>query len=276
MTDHATDATREELVRAYVDGDLDEPGRAEIEADPGLQADVAAQREVRSALAGSEPPSHATRERAIAAALAVFDAPAAAPVAPPSASLASRRRARWWAPAAAAAIAVVIAGGTIAVLTNDPDDEGSADQETLSDDAGDDAVAPAAPAATSQDESATMTLAATAAAEQEESAAAAAATADAAVPTLASPAELAAFAAGLRSAPMAVSTASAGDEAASATTGQPTTTRLSSCAPDAVALADLVVAGEVRRVVVRVDEARAEAVALDAATCDELQRVPLP
>src|SRR5262245_44570281 len=96
-----------ELVTAYLDGEATADERARVEADADLLAEVDRQRVVRAALHDVEPPSDATRESAIAAALAVFDdeiAPLAAAPPPPAPDVtaptnivpfAQRRRIRW-------------------------------------------------------------------------------------------------------------------------------------------------------------------------------------
>ena len=97
-----------ELASAYLDGDVTEVERAQVEASPDLSALVATMRDVRSQLSDVPPASAAARESALAAMLAEFDAPSAgaedpdaplavAAAAPPAAasnvvSLASRRR----------------------------------------------------------------------------------------------------------------------------------------------------------------------------------------
>ncbi len=211
MTDHAHDADRQERVRAYLDGELDEPGRTAVEADRALVAEAAAQRAVRAALADNDPPPEDVRERALAAALAAFDAAPAST--PPPVSLTARRRSRWLMPAAAAAIVVVIAGGAVAVVNDDDgggDEDSSAELQSV-----DDAGRADAPAATDAAGAATMAIAAEAP-EATEAASADAATGEsetesdsaaggalpaaAPVPALADADELAAFAAGLRSA----------------------------------------------------------------------------
>jgi hypothetical protein len=89
------------LVQAYVDGEADEQGRAAVDGDPELAAEAAAHQELRIELGRHAPSDPAVRERAIAAALAAFDAlghdslatgtlPATV-VAPPPAYLSARR-----------------------------------------------------------------------------------------------------------------------------------------------------------------------------------------
>ena len=51
---------------------------------------------------------------------------------------------------------------------------------------------------------------------------------------------------------------------------------MTTCVDGALGLADLTVEGQVRRVVVLVDTARSQAVALDATMCVEVARVDLP
>jgi hypothetical protein len=65
----------DELASAYVDGELDASGRARVESDPTLLAEVAALREIRAAVADLPTPEldHARRDAAIKAALATAD-----------------------------------------------------------------------------------------------------------------------------------------------------------------------------------------------------------
>lgn len=63
----------DELLAAYIDGTASDAERARVEADPALVAEVERLRQLIAALHEPEPPRHAARESAIAAALAVFD-----------------------------------------------------------------------------------------------------------------------------------------------------------------------------------------------------------
>ncbi len=114
-----------ELASAYLDGDVTEVERAQVEASPDLSALVATMRDVRSQLSDVPPASAAAREAALAAMLAEFDAPSAIagePATPPAAaaaatapaagsnvvSLASRRR--WPARVMSAAAGLLVVG----------------------------------------------------------------------------------------------------------------------------------------------------------------------
>ena len=111
-------------VRAYLDGELDEPGgprsRPTARSSPRRRRSrpcaprwpTATRRPTTSASVPSPPPSPRSTPT-----------PAATP---PAVSLAARRRSRWLMPAAAAAIVVVIAGGAVAV-GGDDDDGGDED-----------------------------------------------------------------------------------------------------------------------------------------------------
>jgi len=159
-----------ELVTAYVDGEANLEERALVEADAELVAEVERQRAIRAELHDVEPSSAASRESAIAAALAVFDdeiastaraATSAVPSAPDVTAPTNivpfdqRRRMRWMQGlgAAAAVAAVVVAGGVIA--TRGGDDGSTAvemrestlvELESESAEQGDAAVQPPAPA----------------------------------------------------------------------------------------------------------------------------------
>lgn len=115
-----------ELASTYLDGAATAAEAARVESDPALRAAVAELRAARQALAAVAPADDETRERAIAAALDVFDAAsssaasAAAP-SPAAGVVALKPRRRWtWGHglgAAAAAAVVVVAG--IAVFRQD-------------------------------------------------------------------------------------------------------------------------------------------------------------
>jgi len=108
-----------ELASAYLDGAVSDEERARVDASSELQELVDELRAVRDVVAEVEPPAAAARERAIAAALAVFDG-ASAPelTAPPRPDELSARRAKRWRwthglGVAAAALVVVAAGITL-------------------------------------------------------------------------------------------------------------------------------------------------------------------
>ena len=96
------------LANAYVDDDLDPPGRARAQADPDVMAEVSRLHAVVAALRDVDPPAPDRRERAIAAALG--DAVQVAPPTP------LHRRRSWWAGAGVAAALVVVVAGGIVVL----------------------------------------------------------------------------------------------------------------------------------------------------------------
>jgi hypothetical protein len=132
---------RNELVNAYLDGEVSADERVRVEADPALMAEVEQLRRLRTALADVAPPPEATRERAIAAALAHFDEQADAPTAPSASSkvvpLAGRRATRWMkAVSAAAAAAVLVVGGFLIASRPGDDDADDAAQVRATDAAG--------------------------------------------------------------------------------------------------------------------------------------------
>ena len=129
------------LASAYVDDDLDPAERARAEADTEVMDEVTRLRAVRDALRDLDPPSAAGRDRAIAAALAAFDA-TPAPVAPPVPL--QPRRAWWGGVAAAAAALVVVVAGAVALRDADDGDSGA------------DSAAELAPAAAATEAAATI------------------------------------------------------------------------------------------------------------------------
>jgi hypothetical protein len=130
-----------ELVTAYLDGEATPEERAAVESDPQLAAEVERMRAVRSALQETGDPAAHARERAIAAALAVFDEEhGIAAVAPPAERdaplteimpLARRRQLRWQQRlgAAAAAALVVVGGAIVASRVSTDGDGGTADEQ---------------------------------------------------------------------------------------------------------------------------------------------------
>ncbi|MFV0309284.1 MAG: hypothetical protein ACK5OX_16245 [Desertimonas sp.] len=120
-----------------LDGELPERDRAAIGDRRAHQELVGAMGRVRDELADVDPPTVDARERAIAAALGVYDdqrQPDGVPPPPPPALAERRARragraSRWLAPVAAAAVTVVAIGGAITMFGgNDGDDTaGSAD-----------------------------------------------------------------------------------------------------------------------------------------------------
>ena len=110
-----------ELASAYLDGELDGPQRAAANSDPDVVAAIDSFTRVRTQLGEGVPVDPATRDSAITAALAVFDAmhatsspeevPAAAAAAP-VVSLQSRRHRAYRIVSGAAAAAIV---GVVAI-----------------------------------------------------------------------------------------------------------------------------------------------------------------
>lgn len=123
-----------ELANAYLDGEATADERALVESDAELLAELQRLRTVRAALGHVDPPVPATRESAIAAALAVFDerasvaAPAAAAAAAPTnvVPIERRRRLRRMQGLSAAAAVIVIVGGGYAITQRD-DGDGAGD-----------------------------------------------------------------------------------------------------------------------------------------------------
>jgi hypothetical protein len=126
--DHLSD---DELVSAYVDGELDAAGQARVEGDADLLAAADRLRGVRALVAGPTPaPDPQHRREAIAAAMAAFDT-ALVPVA---ARRVRRRRAstRWFAsprlvPVLGGAVAaglLVVVGVTLGLRGTPPADDG--------------------------------------------------------------------------------------------------------------------------------------------------------
>ncbi len=306
MTDRADHTERDLLVQSYLDGDVDAAGRASIEADAELMDEVRAHERVRSELRRTEPVDPARRERAIAAALAEFDRMrVAAPSSPPPPVSLTARRRRWLVGAAAAL--VLVAGGAVvaSVVSQDSDSEQTAE---LSD------AAQSAESATTLAAAADESLSVFAVEDSESTGAAASEALDAAaaapsaddsggsaippeLPRVASAEELATLADATIAArtvagdaPTAAETTAAApaDAAASDTTAAAADTTVlaeadrssapefADCADDVIAYAELVEGESVRPVAVRIDEEANEAVALDAVTCDEVLRAPLP
>jgi hypothetical protein len=110
-----TDHRRAELVNAFLDGDLAPDERARVAADPELAAAVAEATRLRQLLAAVPPASAESRERAVAAALAAFDADATDGPGRDDGTVVAIRRRRRPALLAAAAAVVVIAGAGIAI-----------------------------------------------------------------------------------------------------------------------------------------------------------------
>jgi hypothetical protein len=130
MPDHDEfDAT--ELASAYLDGEVSDVERAQVEGDGALLAEVERLRQVRAALGDvpSAPPAIATA--AIAAAMSVFDEQHAVADEQDTnvVALAQRRRMRWMqGVTAAAAVAVVVVGG-IVIANRRSDDEATTARE---------------------------------------------------------------------------------------------------------------------------------------------------
>jgi hypothetical protein len=110
-----------ELASAYLDGDVDEVQRAQVEASPELLAIVASFRQVQTGVRDTPVADAATRDTAVLAALAEFDvlrAPPAAAVAPAAATnvVPLQRRARFSRIMMSAAAALLIGGiGVVAI-----------------------------------------------------------------------------------------------------------------------------------------------------------------
>ena len=120
----------DELISAYLDGEIGLDEAARIERDPQARARAAELATAQDAVAEPVPPlAAAERDRLRAAAVAA--APPAAPVRPISA--ASQRRSRAFIPLVAAAGIAAVVLGAMAVLRNLDDDRGdSADWSTAS------------------------------------------------------------------------------------------------------------------------------------------------
>jgi hypothetical protein len=133
-----------ELASAYLDGDVDEAQRAQVEASPALLAQVATFRQLSAALADTPPATATSRDAAVAAALAEFDVLLAAPAAAAGLPLAPnvvpmRRHARWSrVMLAAAAVALIGVVGVTAIksLGSGSDDQSSSAIEPAAKDAG--------------------------------------------------------------------------------------------------------------------------------------------
>ena len=119
----------DELISAYLDGEIDPDDAARIERDPQARAWAAELAAVQAAVAEPVPPlTDAERDRLRAAAVAA--APPAAPVRPISA--AAQRRSRAFIPLAAAAGIAAVVLGAMAVLRSTDDSGDSADWSTAS------------------------------------------------------------------------------------------------------------------------------------------------
>jgi hypothetical protein len=129
---HPSDTPSDELlaVNATVDGTATAADQAVVDASPELQRLVARMTQDRAELSDVEVPSE-VRERAIAAALAVFDAdmsvaPAVVAAAPAAANvirLEGRQRHYRWLTAAAAAVVVLFVGAAAFIGPRGSDDD---------------------------------------------------------------------------------------------------------------------------------------------------------
>lgn len=112
---------------AYLDGDLDAGAAALAEADAAVMAEVEALRALQAELADVDPAPSATRESAIAAALAEFDQRRIAPVptVSPARVVPFRPRPAYarWLTAAAAVVAVGVLGAVVLNGGGGDDDE---------------------------------------------------------------------------------------------------------------------------------------------------------
>lgn len=123
-----------ELASAYVDQQVTAAERARVEASPELRALVESMREIKTLVSAVTPPSAATRDSAVASALAEFDR--LAPYRPHSlvpgssnvVSLDSRRR--WPQRVLTAAAAVVLIGVVGVTLSNRSGDDKSSSDAT--------------------------------------------------------------------------------------------------------------------------------------------------
>jgi trimeric autotransporter adhesin len=113
-----------ELASAYLDGELDAPERVAAAADPEVMAAVDSFTRVRAALSQTDPLVTATKDAAIAAALAEFDAlrsttpAAAAPAATAIVTSLQSRRARTYRVLTGVAAAAIIGVVAIAALNS--------------------------------------------------------------------------------------------------------------------------------------------------------------
>lgn len=198
------------LASAYLDGDVDAAERARAEADPEVMAEVDRLRSVQTALRDVGAPDPLRREQALDAALAAFadePAPAAVPP-PPPVPLPRRQQRSWWGGvlAAAAALVVVVAGVVVlrgagggggndddsASFATDSDELRLTAEDTAGADTG--AAAPAAPDGADQGDAESQS--APAATESADGTTAAGSLLADRGPDLATPDDLAAFAAG--------------------------------------------------------------------------------
>ncbi|MBI4933697.1 MAG: hypothetical protein HY828_07460 [Actinobacteria bacterium] len=111
-----------ELASAYLDGDVDEVQRAQVESSPELMALVASFGQVKAGLRDTPPVDAVARDTAVLAALAEFDVLRAPPVAAVASAAATgnvvplQRRARFSRVVMSAAAALLIGGvGVVAV-----------------------------------------------------------------------------------------------------------------------------------------------------------------
>lgn len=117
----------DELISAYLDGEIDLDDAARIERDPQARARAAELAAAQAAVAEPVPPlTDAERDRLRATAVAA--APPAAPVRPISAT--SQRRSRAFIPLAAAAGIAAVVLGAMAVLRNLDDGSGDSADST--------------------------------------------------------------------------------------------------------------------------------------------------
>lgn len=168
MSDEPDDLSR---ASADLDGELDDDARAAIDDRDGHDELVASLRRAREELADVAPPSDDARERAIAAALGVFDDQRAGDGAFPPPRLVTpptpltgrraeraRRANRWLAPVAAALVGVVAIGGAITMLVDDDggDQSSGAPEASVLDAEVDNAASRAVEAAEPDDEDDTV------------------------------------------------------------------------------------------------------------------------
>jgi hypothetical protein len=113
---------------AYLDGELDPAETALAEADPAVMAEVERLRELQTGLRDVDPPSDATRDAAVAAALAEFatlrrPSPVVVPI---------KRRPAYagWLGAAAAVVAIGLVGVVIAQSSSGGDDDDAGEAAT--------------------------------------------------------------------------------------------------------------------------------------------------
>jgi hypothetical protein len=167
MTDDLTS-----LASAYLDGELDADGRAQVEASPDALSEVDRLRQVRAVLADLPSPPISARERHLAEALDAWDrlpeaermgslrdvtpsgadgaaAAGVAAISAPARSSSRRSRRRGfqssvWLGAAAAGLVVVLAGGLLLRSFNDTESDSDASSSELLSDESAEVQAPAA------------------------------------------------------------------------------------------------------------------------------------